>query len=179
LRSGAAIRRLIGTVESRLERIDVLVHSAGVIRETPMKDASVRDLDLQYMSNVRAAYALTQAALPMLKAARGQIVFINSSTGLTAKRANVGQFAATQHALKAIADSLREEVNPDGIRVLTVHPGRTATPRQEQIHRNEGRPYRPELLMQPEDVAALVLAALRLPLTAEVTDISMRPMRKG
>jgi len=36
---------------------------------------------------------------------------------------------ATQHALRAIADSLRDEVNADGIRVLSVYPGRTATPR--------------------------------------------------
>ncbi len=178
LRSASGIRGLLDAVESRFERIDVLVHSAGIIRETRMKDASIRDLDLQYMANVRAAYALTQASLPILKATRGQIVFINSSAGLSAKRPEVGQFSATQFALKAIADSLREEVNPEGIRVLTVHPGRTATPRQEQIHQREGKPYRPDLLMQPEDVATVVVAALHLPLTAEVTDLSIRPMLK-
>ena len=179
LRSATAIRRLIDGVREKFDRIDVLVHCAGVIHETRMTDARLRDLDRQYISNVRAPYELTRAALPLLKAARGQVVFINSSTGLWAKRADVGQFAATQHALKAIADSLREEVNGDGVRVLTVHPGRTATPRQEQIHRREGKAYRPEVLMQPEDIAAIVLAALRLPMTAEVTDLSIRPMMKS
>jgi NADP-dependent 3-hydroxy acid dehydrogenase YdfG len=179
LNSRAAIQRLVDRVAGEFGGIDVLVHSAGCIFESPMRSARVRDLDRQYISNVRAPYALTQAALPYLEASHGQIVFINSSTGLSAKRANVGQFAATQHALKAIADSLREEVNSLGIRVLTVHPGRTATPRQQRIHADAGRSYQPERLMQPEDVAAMVVAALSLPRTAEVTDISIRPMLKS
>jgi NADP-dependent 3-hydroxy acid dehydrogenase YdfG len=101
-------------------------------------------------------------------------VFINSSV-IMRTRANVGQFAATQHSLKAIADSLREEVNPDQVRVLSVFPGRTASPRQAIIHEMEGKPYHPERLMQPEDVAGVVINALSLPRSAEVTDISLRP----
>jgi NADP-dependent 3-hydroxy acid dehydrogenase YdfG len=80
--------------------------------------------------------------------------------------------------LKALADSLRQEVNADGIRVLTVFLGRTATPIQEAIHRREGRTYLPEQLLQPDDVAAVVLNALTLPATAEVTELSIRPHRK-
>jgi len=81
--------------------------------------------------------------------------------------------------MKAIADALRGEINDHGVRVLTVHAGRTATPRQARIFAGEGRVYRPELLMQAEDVAALVAATVALPRTAEVTSIVMRPMRKG
>ena len=157
--------------------VDVLVHSAGTISLGDLEAASVRDLDRQYAANVRAPYLLTQALLPALRAKKGQIVFINSTVGLTA-RANVGQFAATQHALKAIADSLREEVNPHGVRVVTVYAGRTATPRQAKIHALEGRAYPPERLMQPEDVASVVLNALALPKSAELTDVKVRPMLK-
>ena len=81
--------------------------------------------------------------------------------------------------MKAIADSLREEVNADGIRVLSVFPGRTATPRMERLFREEGRAYRPELLLQPRDVAAIVIHALKMPRTAEVTEISIRPCAKS
>jgi NADP-dependent 3-hydroxy acid dehydrogenase YdfG len=49
---------------------------------------------------------------------------------------------------------------------------------QEQLFRDEGREYRPERLLQPDDVASIVLAALALPWTAEVTDIHIRPMLK-
>jgi NAD(P)-dependent dehydrogenase (short-subunit alcohol dehydrogenase family) len=156
--------------------LDILVHCAGVIHQDVMEHARVQDLDLQYSTNVRAPYLLTQRLLPLLTAARGQIVFINSSVGLTAKRSNIGQYAATKHALKAIAESLREEVNPKGIRVLSVYLGRTATPMQEAIFRTEGKIYRPETMLQPEDVASTIIYALMLPATAEVTDISIRPM---
>ncbi len=160
-------------------KLDILVHGAGVIHQDTLERARIEDLDLQYSTNVRAPYLLTQRLLPLLTAGRGQIVFINSTVGLKATRPEVGQYAATKHALRAIADSLREEVNPKGVRVLTVYLGRTATPMQEALCKQEGRPYHPELLLQPEDVAAVVLQALKLPSTAEVTDISMRPMTKS
>jgi NADP-dependent 3-hydroxy acid dehydrogenase YdfG len=105
-------------------------------------------------------------------------VFINSSAGLGAK-AGVGQYAASKHALKAIADSLRAEVNALGLRVLSVFPGRTASPMQAAVHALEGKAYHPESLLQPQDVAAVVLNALSLPRSAEVTDISIRPLVKS
>ena len=160
-------------------RIDVLIHCAGVIRSGLMECASIEDLDLQFAVNVRGPYLLTQRLLPLLAVPGGQIVFINSSVGLAARQAQLGQYSATKHALKAITDSLREELNPKGIRVLSVYLGRTATPMQEAIFREEGKPYHPELLLQPEDVASVVVHALTLPSTAEVTDISMRPMSKS
>jgi len=104
-------------------------------------------------------------------------VFINSTVGLTT-RPTVGQFSATQHALKALADTLREEVNTKGIRVLSVYLGRTATARQAAIFESEGRVYSPERLMQPVDVAMVVINALALNRTAEVTDIKIRPFIK-
>jgi NADP-dependent 3-hydroxy acid dehydrogenase YdfG len=113
--------------------------------------------------------------LPALRASLGQIVFVNSSVGLRA-RAGVGQFSATQHALRALADTLRAELNSEGIRVLNVFPGRTATERQRKIFRDEGRPYKPEQLLQPEDIATLIVDALALPRTAEVMDLRIRPM---
>jgi NAD(P)-dependent dehydrogenase (short-subunit alcohol dehydrogenase family) len=159
-------------------RLDILVHCAGVIRPNQMEHARVEDLDLQYAINVRAPYVLTQSVLDLLGVAGGQVVFINSSAGLTAKRPQVGQYAATKHALKALADSLREEVNPRGIRVLTLYLGRTATPMQEALFQQEGREYSAGSLLQPEDVASVIVHTLMLPSTAEVTDISIRPMRK-
>jgi NADP-dependent 3-hydroxy acid dehydrogenase YdfG len=158
--------------------VDVLVHSAGEIHHADHAQAPLADFDAQYRANVRGPYLLTQSLLPLLRAASGQVVFINSSSGLRA-RARSGQFAATQHAMKAIADSLREEVNADGIRVLCVFPGRTATPRTEQLFREERKAYRPELLMQPEDVAAMVVHSLKMPRSCEVTEISIRPLLKS
>lgn len=160
------------------ERVGILIHCAGTIDHGTLADAPVASLDQQYSANVRGPLLLTQKLLPLLKKPRGQIVFINSSAGLTAS-ANAGHYSASKHAFKAIADSLREEVNADGIRVLSVFPGRVATPLMEAMYRKEGRIYRPELLLQPADMASVVVNAVTLPWTAEVTNISIRPMQKS
>lgn len=157
--------------------VDILVHSAGVIALSGVADASLRDFDRQYGCNVRAPFLVTQVFLPSLIARRGQIVFINSTAGLQAG-AGLSQYAATKHALKAFADSLREEVNPRGVRVLSVYLGRTATPMQARVHRIEGKPYHPEQLIQPSQVAAVVADTLATGREAEVMDLRIRPMQK-
>lgn len=172
------IHALVGELHRSAGRVDVLVHCAGEIHHGDHAGAKVQNLDLQYRANVHAPYLLTQALLPLMRVGPGQIVFINSSAGLKARAGN-GQFSATQHALRGIADSLRDEVNGDGIRVLSVYPGRTATPRMAALYAREGKPYRPERLMQPEDVASMVVHAVTLPRTAEVTEIAIRPMQKS
>jgi NADP-dependent 3-hydroxy acid dehydrogenase YdfG len=171
------VQKLKVNLEKDFGQVDILIHSAGVIALGELKTAPVEDFDWQYRTNVRAPYLVTQTLLPMLLSQQGQIVFINSSAGLTAK-GGVGQYAATKHALKAIADSLRAEVNNYGVRVLSIYPGRTASPMQAAICQTEGKQYKAERLLQPEDVASVVINALSLPPTAEVTDINVRPMMK-
>jgi len=172
------LRRLADLVHREFPRTDVLVHCAGLYGRGTVVESTIEQFDRLYRVNVRAPYLLTQLLLPRLIANAGQIVFLNSTQGQNAS-AGVGQYAATQHAMRAIADSLRAEVNETGVRVLSVYPGRTATPRMEQIFQQEQRPYRPDLLLQPDDVAAVVTNALLLPRTAEVTNINIRPLAKS
>jgi len=156
LTDDAAIARFAATQT----RVDILVHSAGVFTGEAVAQV-----------NARAPELLTRALLPLLK----QVVFINSSVAL---RSDAGPYADSKRALKAFADRLRDEVNPAGVRVLSVYLGRTATPMQARIYEQERRPYEPERLLQPADVAAVVVNALQLPRTAEVTEISVRPLQK-
>lgn len=181
-RADLAVDREVDELVARIKRdirsVDILVHSAGVIWLGPLEAATAGQLDGHYKTNLRAPYVLTQGLLPALKSRQGQVLFVNSSAGLTAK-ANASQYAASKHALKAVADSLREEVNPAGMRVLSLFLGRTASPMQATVYAMEGKAYHPELLMQPEDVAAVAIHALTLPRSIEVTDISMRPLLKS
>ena len=154
-------------------RMDVLVLSSGTYERTFDQKA----FDRQVAANLVGPYALIQRLLPSLIESKGQIVFINSTQALKAT-GGIGQYAATKHALKAVADSLRDEVNAKGVRVMSVFLGRTAGERQRTIFATENRPYRPADLIQPGDVAGLVLFLLQLPRTSEVTDIVMRPMQK-
>jgi len=172
LTNGDAIARVKAEIGSR-SRLDVLVLSCGTYERSnePTMFAS------QIAANLIAPYALLQQLLRLLIEAQGQVVFINSSQALRAT-AGIGQYAATKHAMKAVADSLRDEVNAHGVRVMSLFLGRTASERQRAIFAAEGRPYPPERLIQPADVAGLVLSLLRLPRTSEVTDIVLRPMQK-
>jgi len=169
------LRTLTDQLVRDLPRLHILVQSAGVHLAGTVARATLADLDQQYRVNLRAPYALAKALLPLLEASQGQIVFVNSSSGIGAK-AGTSQYASTKHALKALADSLRAEVNSSGLRVLSVYLGRTASVLQKKIHIEENKSYCPERLLQPQDVASVVLNALCLPRTAEVTDVHIRPM---
>lgn len=176
LTSDDAVDGLVEGIRRDSGGLDILVHSAGVFARGVV-GADRLDLDEQYRTNLRAPYILTGRLLPLFRPDRGQIVFVNSSLGLRAS-AGVAAYGATKQALRALADALRDEVNPRGIRVLSIFIGRTATPMQEEIHRLEAKTYRPERLLQPDDVGSTVLHALSLPRTAEITDITIRPLAK-
>jgi NADP-dependent 3-hydroxy acid dehydrogenase YdfG len=164
-------------VATESPRVDVLFHAAGVVGLGEIARSPVADFDRLYQINVRAPYQLTQALLPQLVSAGGQVVFMNSSVGINARQ-GVGQYAATKHALRAVANALREEVNGQNVRVLSVFLGRMVSRMQQAVHQHEGRPYAPATLLQPDDVASMIIAALELPRTAEVTDLHIRPMHK-
>jgi NADP-dependent 3-hydroxy acid dehydrogenase YdfG len=158
--------------------VSALVHCAGVHFAGEFEQFPVAQLDMMYRSNVRAQYGLTQKLLPALERGRGYLVCINSSAGI-ASRAGLGAYCATQHAMRALAETWRLELNERGIRVLNIFPGRTFTPRIARLFAQEGRSFRPELLLQPDDIAQLVLLALELPERVELTDVSLRPAQKS
>lgn len=170
---------LVAETAARFGRLDILINNAGIIFQKTMDEATLDEFDAMYRANVRAPYALTKAALPHLRAARGAVCFVNSRVTVAASTAGRGQFAAMQFALRAVADSLRDEVNADGVRVTTIYPGATATPRQADMHGENGRAYKPERLLQPGDVAQAVCDALAASSTAEITDLYLRPMLKS
>jgi NAD(P)-dependent dehydrogenase (short-subunit alcohol dehydrogenase family) len=173
-----AAQAMVDALLARVPGLDILVHCAGVMKMGSVETSHLIDFDQAWRINVRGPYALTQAALPALRTSRGQVLFVSSSIIRAANTAGRGMHAATQAALKAFADTFRDEVNPQGIRVLSIVPGRTATPRQEHMHAVAGATYHPESLLQPEDVAELACYALLLPRTAEATDLFVRPMQK-
>lgn len=165
-----------GLARAALPTLDVLVHSAGAYRAESIDELDATAWAELDAVNLHAPILLTRACLPALRAAAGQVVFINSTAGLAAGATTLA-YAAGKHALRAATDALRQSLNPDGIRVLSVFPGRTDTPMQQAILAHEKRTAGAGMLMQPDDIAAMVVAALRLPRSVEVTDIMMRPLR--
>ena len=173
----ADVKRLAAEVSASKAPLDLMIHCAGVLEIGAVAEFSLAQLDKMYQVNVRAPFLLTQLLLPDLTKSSGQIVFMNSSAA-TAPNAALAGYSSTKAALKLVADCLRLEVNASGVRVMSVYPGKTASAMQQRAHELAGKTYDAANLMQPEDVAQLVISALALPKTAEMTDLHIRPMKK-
>lgn len=154
--------------------LDSVVHSAGVVELAEVARLRRQDFERQLAVNLVAPAVLTRELLPHLRAGRGTVVFVNSTSGLSAS-AKWGAYAASKFGLRAVADVLREEEKGHGVRVTSVFPSRTATPMQEQVHEQEGKDYDPAQWIQPATVAEMILHVLHLPEDATVPEVVVRP----
>jgi NADP-dependent 3-hydroxy acid dehydrogenase YdfG len=170
-----ALQHCIGEIRNEFGALDFLVHSAGIFRRGELATASVAEMDALYRTNVRAPLVLTQGLLPAVIARSGIVVFINSTAGERAL-AGIGHYAASKHALKALADALRLEVRVHDVRVLSVMLGRTATPMQEEVCRLEGSIYEPSRFLDPVEVARAIVDACALPSNAAPGNLQLRPV---
>lgn len=167
-------------VEAAAEAItslDVLVHNAGVASSLEtVADTPIEEWQHVLQVNLIAAAELTRVLLPALRAATGQIVFINSGAG---RRANAGwaPYAASKFGLKALADAVRAE--EPTLRVTSVFPGRIDTEMQQDIIAIEGREYVAGHHLRPQTVAAAVANAINTPGDAHVEEIVLRPTGRG
>ncbi|WP_433266738.1 SDR family oxidoreductase [Actinosynnema sp. CS-041913] len=156
---------------AKLDRLDVLVHSAGIAELGPLAEATAdtwrRTLDI----NVIAVAELTRLTLPLLRAADGHVVLINSGAGLRANP-DWGVYAASKFALRAYADVLRAE---EPVRVTSIHPGRVDTDMQRGVRTQENGDYQPDQYLTADSVAKAVLAAVQADEDAHVTEIVVRP----
>lgn len=157
-----------------IERLDVLVHSAGVGHLGTVADTTADTWRRQFEINVVAVAELTRLLLPALRAARGRVVLLNSGAGLAA-RPGWASYAASKFALRAFADALRQEEAAHGVRVTSVHPGRVDTDMQRAVVAHEGGEYRAGSYLRPESVAGAVLLAVSAPDDAALTELVLRP----
>jgi len=157
-----------------VERLDVLVHSAGIGQLGTIEDSPAEQWRRTFEINVVAVAELTRLLLPALRAARGQVVCINSGAGHTA-RPGWGSYAASKFALRAFADALRAEEAVRGVRVTSIYPGRTDTDMQRGVIAHEGGEYDSSRFLRVESVARAVLLAVTAPPDADVTELSIRP----
>jgi NAD(P)-dependent dehydrogenase (short-subunit alcohol dehydrogenase family) len=131
-------------------RLHALVNNAGIAVAGPLEFLPIDEFRRQLEINVVGQLAVTQAMLPLLRAARqaaddhraGRIIFMSSVSGRSAVPF-VGAYGASKFALEATADALRVELLPYGIRVVLVEPGVIATPiwdtSVERVRENVGR----------------------------------------
>ena len=110
----------------RVDELNGLVNNAGIALGSPLELVPVDQLRHQLEVNLVGQVAVTQALLPALRRAKGRIVFMGSIAGRSALPF-LAPYAASKHALEAVADSLRLELKPFGIPVSIVEPGSIRT----------------------------------------------------
>jgi NADP-dependent 3-hydroxy acid dehydrogenase YdfG len=154
-----------------IDELDVLVHNAGVAFPDHLADSQIDDWRKSFEVNVIGAVALTQALLPALRRAEGQVIFISSGAGL-AVLPGMASYSASKFALRAFADSLRAE--EPALRVTSVHPGRIATPMQRQLREFEGGEYDESAYLAPATVADAVAKVISTPPDGHVHQVIIR-----
>lgn len=104
------------------DRLDAVINNAGVAVTSPVEGLGADELRRQLEINVVGPVAVTQAVLPRLRASGGRVVFISSVSGRVSAPLT-GAYSASKYALEALADSLRIELRPWGVRVTLIEPG--------------------------------------------------------
>ncbi|MGI5522495.1 SDR family NAD(P)-dependent oxidoreductase [Micromonospora sp. CA-259024] len=103
-----------------------LVNSAGIVLPAPLEHMRAADFRHQLEVGLTGQLVVTQAFLPLLRAARGRIVNVSSVSGRVASPF-IGAYSAAKHGLEGLSDALRRELRPSGVHVSVVQPGAIAT----------------------------------------------------
>jgi NADP-dependent 3-hydroxy acid dehydrogenase YdfG len=146
-------------------RIDVAFANAGFgakrgfLEETP---ELWRDMVL---TNVLGCAYTIRATIPALRDSKGHLLLTSSVAGRRALQGSL--YSATKHAVTAMAESARQDLNDTGVRVTSIEPGMTDTPFFDD---------RPKNALEPDDIARAVLFAVQQPPHVDVNEILIRPV---
>jgi 3-oxoacyl-[acyl-carrier protein] reductase len=166
------VAQAVARVTEALGEIGLLVNNAGVLIARPFEELTLEDWDTTMATNLRSLFLVTQAVLPGMRRRRaGTVVNVASLAGRNGFAGGTA-YTASKHAVLGFARSLMLEVRKDGIRVVTICPGSVDTGmlRDQAMLKSD-----PQRILRPEDVAEAIVAAVRLPARAMVSEIDVRP----
>lgn len=171
----AAAQALVDAAVEEFGKVDVLVNSVGTnLKQRALTVLDPVDWDMMLATNLSAAFNLTRAVLPQLRA-QGEGLIVHYSSGAV-QRPDVSGVAyqASKHGVAGLAYGTMEEEKENGIRVTVIFPGLCNTPLVEK----RPTPTPPEVLakaLEPEDVAKAALMVAALPSRAYVPDMRLLP----
>ena len=174
----AACAALVARTVERFGSLEILINNAGVGLYGSIPEGAPEDWRKMFDVNVLGVLYTTRAAVRhMLARGSGDVVFVSSLAGRRVPAPDGTVYAATKHAITAVAEGLRMDVHDKGVRVINVEPGLVRTefpensyPDAEEYYANKG--FSP---LEAEDVAAAVLYSLRQPAHVSVNEVVVRP----
>ncbi len=174
----AACAALVARTVERFGSLEILVNNAGLGLYGSVAEGDPEDWRMMFDVNVLGVLYTTRAAVrQMLRQGAGDVVFVSSLAGRRVPRADGTVYAATKHAVNAVAEGLRMDVHEKGIRVINVEPGlvRTEFPESSYPSAEEYYAQKEYSPLEAEDVAAAVVYALNQPPRVSVNEILVRP----
>ncbi|MCZ8514454.1 3-ketoacyl-ACP reductase [Paenibacillus filicis] len=158
--SRSDVDRELPALADRLGSADILINNAGIAMFGKLAEMDPEEWEQIIRTNLMGTYYVTRAVLPvMLNQSRGSIINIASTAGERGF-ATGSAYCASKHAVLGLTEALLQEVRKSNIRVTALTPSTVNT----ELAVNAGLPVGDEdRMMQPEDVAELILAALKLP----------------
>lgn len=160
-----AARRLIEETKSEFGQLDALINNAGIAKGGPVGEGHLPELRETIRVNLEGVMNVTEAALPALRAADGDVVTISSLSARYPQAGGSG-YTASKFGVNGFCRSLRKELSDEDIRVTTVMPGAVSTELNDWEHW-EGR------AMDPRDIAEFVVFTLTRPAHVEFTEVSI------
>lgn len=171
LRHDEDIQTIVSSSVKEFGGVDILVNNAGLGYFSRVAEMETSQFDEMWQVNLRAVFLLTREVLPrMISGGGGDIVNIASLAGRNAFVGGSG-YAATKWGLIGFSRSLLLEVRDKNIRVITLCPGSVDT----DFAGPSGHAPRPGVIPSAEDIAAVVLDAVRMPRHVMVSEIDIRP----
>lgn len=167
------VGRVFGRIRERFGRIDALVNNAGVFTYKPFVRTTLADWRRNIETNLTAVFLTTRAALPLFARSQGPHLVNILSVSSREAVPKCSAYTASKFGALGLTRVLRQELRELGIRVTAVLPGATNTRLMDEFD----FPVQRHQIVQPEDVAAVVLAALVTPARTTVEEIVLTPSR--
>ena len=174
----AACEALVSRAVDRFGSVDILVANAGLGLYGSIPDGDPEDWRRMFEVNVLGVLYTTRAAVRhMLDRGSGDVVIVSSLAGRRVPAADGTVYAATKHALTAVAEGLRMDVSARGVRVINVEPGlvRTEFPENQSESAEQFYAEKEFSPIEAEDVAAAVVYAVGQPPRVSISEIIVRP----
>ena len=171
------VAEFFGWSEKKIGQPSILVQAAGInIRNRSIEAMAPEDWDQVLATNATGAYNCLYAVLPAMRAKRaGLIINISSIAGKRAIALGGVAYCASKFAMTAMGTCIANEVGNEGVRVTNVYPGEVNTPILDQRPTPVSIEHKQRIL-QPEDVAAMIIAIANLPPQAHVPEIVIKPV---
>lgn len=180
VRDKASVFKAIETLPKQFSTIDILINNAGNAHGLdPVNSGSTDDWDAMIDINVKGLLYVSKAIIPqMVERKSGHIINVGSTAGKEVYP-NGNVYCASKHAVDALTQGMRIDLNPYGIKVGAIHPGLVETEFSNVRFKGDAERaknvYKGLKPLTPEDIAEIIRFMVTAPAHVNIADLVVMP----